>query len=398
MKTVPQQRPLKQIPRQMILPPWALQIDAVRQTDTDLVVSGNHHFWFQRLKRDPYGDWVTDILSGFDEDRKVSQIERSNAPHIIFASAHTLPEQVAFVQRFGPVLASKIHYGDHDTVIAHQNLKTLSFEQQLFSRIFDLTRLVNELTLFSWNASQGEKEYGKRWVIAEPGNDIAFLAKEVEKRAKDFDAFLKEREILTSGAHDELGELRALVSEIDELMNPSSEDHSEEPYDSSSWRNLSSPLYAKEQMSQESSLDVFDLANELLCNVFNRFPVTLCYSAGMAHDLPEMNPSGIRSVLYYMLRLEYLYQNEIRLCAHPYCGWYFLPGRTNRDHCSLTCYDNHKSQRSRDRKKAKLAAQGKAGKKRASKSRVQRAQQGGFKLRESEKPKTDPHRQKRSAS
>ena len=356
MKTVNEKR--EKILRQMILPPWALQIDEVRQTDTDLVVSGKR-WWFHPLKRDPYGDWVKDILSGVDEDRKQSQIERSNAPHIVFASAFTLPEQVAFVRRFGPVLASEIHYGEHDTVIAHQNLKVLNFEQQLFSRIFDLTRLVNELNRFSCDAFQGEKEYGERWVIAEPGNyDIASIVKEVENRAKDFDAFLKERKILTSGARDELDQSRVLVSEIDELMNPSPEDHLEELYDPSSWRNLSSPFYAKDQMSLESSVDVFDLANELLCSVFNRFPVTLCYAAGMAHHLPEMNPSGIRSVLYYMLRLEYLYQKEIRLCANPYCGWYFVPGRTNRDHCCDTCYDNDKSRRSR--KKVKLAAQGKS--------------------------------------
>ena len=38
-----------------------------------------------------------------------------------------------------------------------------------------------------------------------------------------------------------------------------------------------------------------------------------------------MNPSGIRSVLYYMLRLEYLYHREIRLCADPYCGMVLYP-------------------------------------------------------------------------
>lgn len=355
MKTVNEKR--EKILRQMILPPWALQIE-VNQTDTDLVVSGNH-FWFQPLKRDPYGDWDMDILRGFDEDRKLPQTERSNAPHTVFASAFTLPEQVAFVRRFGPVLASEIHYGEHDKLIAHQNLKILSFEQQSFSHIFDLTRLVNELNGYSRKALSGEKVYGKRWIIAEPGNrNIASIAKEVEKRAKDFDSFLENRNILTRGARNELDDLRALVSKIDELVNPSPEDHLGELGDPTSWRSISSPFYAKDQMSKASSLDVFDQANELLCSIFNRFPVTLCYAAGMAHDLPEMNPSGIRSVLYYMLRLEYLYHREIRLCADPYCGWYFIPGRTSRMYCSDTCSDNAKARR--NRQKVKLAAQEKS--------------------------------------
>src|ERR1017187_5198132 len=123
MKTVNEKR--EKILRQMILPPWALQIDEVRQTDTDLVVSGKR-WWFRPLTRDPYGDWVKDILSGVDEDRKLPPIERSNALHTVFASAFTLPEQVAFVLRFGPVLASEIHYPEHDPVIAHQNLKVLN--------------------------------------------------------------------------------------------------------------------------------------------------------------------------------------------------------------------------------------------------------------------------------
>src|SRR5450631_3920952 len=257
MKTVNQER--QKIRRPMILPPWAWKIE-IRQTDTDLVVSGER-WWFDPLKRDPYGDWVPDILRGFDEDRRLLPTRPSQAPHFLFARADTLPKQVEFVQGFGPVLASEIRFGNHDTVIAHQNLQILSFEQRLYSRIFDLTRLVNGLNHFSWGAFREEEEGSvKRWILLPDAYDFASLAKDAAKRAKEFDSFLTRRGILTSEARDDLNKVRALVSEIDELMNPAPENHLEELDNPSSWRSLSSPLHAKDQMSWASSLDVLDVA------------------------------------------------------------------------------------------------------------------------------------------
>jgi hypothetical protein len=354
MKTVMQQR--EKIFRQMILPPWALKID-VRQNDTDLLISGEK-WWFHPLNRDPYGDWVIDILRGFDEDRGLPPALPSEAPHFLFASANTLPKQVEFVKRFGPVLA-KFQYGNHDTVNAHQNLNILSFEQQLFSQIFHLTRLINELNRFCWEAFREEKVYGKRFVITEPDNyDLASIAKDIEQRAKDFDSFLTRRKVLTSDARETIKKVRSLVSDIDELMNPCPEDHLEEFDDPCSWRSISSPIRSRDQMSKVSSLDVIDYANELLCDVFNFFPVNLRYAAGMAHDMPEMEPSGIRPALYYMLRLDYLYQRQIKLCARPNCGGYFVPDRKDRIYCSGSCSNSAKQRRHTAR--SKLAAQRKS--------------------------------------
>ncbi len=348
---------LEKIRRQIILPPWARQIK-VRQTDTYLVVFGKR-WWFHPLKRDPYGDWDMDILRGFDEDRTLPPTRPSKAPHSLFARAHTLAKQVEFVQKFGPVLASKIRYMSHDTVIARQNLKILSFEQQLFSRIFNLTKLINELTSFSRLAYLKEETGSeKRWILLHEDYDFASIAKGVAKRAKEFDSFLARDRILALEARRDLDRVRALVSEIDELMNPSPEDHLLEFADPSSWRSLSSPFYAKEQISKASSLDVLDAANELLCSVFNLFPVTLHYAAGMAHYMPEMNPSGIRPALYYLLRLNYLSHREIKLCAHPSCGRYFVPDRTDRIYCSDSCYGSAKTRR--HTKKVKLVAQDKS--------------------------------------
>ena len=63
----------------------------------------------------------------------------------------------------------------------------------------------------------------------------------------------------------------------------------------------------------------------------------LCYAEGMVQEMPCTNFFGILPALYYMLRLEYVYEREIRRCANPKCGEYFVPASKNRTYCSDLC-------------------------------------------------------------
>ena len=162
MKSVMLRR--EEINRKVILPLFGSHI-RVKETDTDLVVSGIQWHGEPRPMRLPaYDDLadqecrVVDLLSGYDEDRRLSQTERSKALHFLFANAGTLLKQKEFVRTFGPVLASKIDRTTSrpglPTMTAYQDIEALRFEQQLYSLIFDLTSLVNDLIPFSGSAQE----------------------------------------------------------------------------------------------------------------------------------------------------------------------------------------------------------------------------------------------------
>jgi hypothetical protein len=363
MKTINPQR--EKIRRTVILPIWAWSID-VKETDTDLVVSGDKWWRSQDpVNRYPFGEGevpgyegIPDFLRGFDEDRKLPPTKPSQAPHLLFAKADSAEKQKEFVKRFGPILASKIYKVDHTKVIANQNLRVLNFEQKLYSSISNLTRQVNELKQFSKDAFREGKACGKHLVISAPGSvDAASVDRNITETAKELDSVLKRRGILTPSARVKLYKIRELALKIGELMNPFPEDRLDEFGDSSSWQNIGFP-YTKDEMSKASSLDILERANGLLCNVFNRFPTTLVYAAGFAHDMPVMERTGIRPILYYMLRLDYLYQREIKLCARPNCGGYFVPDRKDRIYCSNSCSNSDRQRRFQAKSKAESDKQG----------------------------------------
>ena len=369
----------RQVTRKVILPKFGLGI-RVTDTDTELVVSGIQLHGEPACKERPAYEHladpesrVEDVLNLVDEDRKLPQIERSKAPHFVFANAKTEPDQKKFVENFGPVLASKIErkYSDtgSPTMIAYQNKEALRFEQHLYSLVFELTGLVNDLLPFSRQAFKVIKPEMRVVLTKDPEEYsgyheiFAYIVRETEKKAKEVDSDLRktvwkddfgidQSKILTPEVDDQLNELRAVVSKINKFVDPFPFENLEELLENpNSWRHYRSWQCTQEELSKASSLDVIDRANGLLCAVFNRFPVLLCYAEGMAQQMPDTDSSGILPALYYMLRLEYLFEREIKHCADSNCGWYFVPSRTNRKYCCDRCSENAKNRRS-DRKKA----------------------------------------------
>ena len=127
---------------------------------------------------------------------------------------------------------------------------------------------------------------------------------------------------------------------------------------------------SKERLSQDHPLTVVALANIMLCRAFSQIPLTLQYAGGgLVEELPKATPYGIRGVLYYMLRREYLNQREIKICTRHTCGLYFVPNRSDMKYCSESCQKAEKQWQWRDRERNRLATRRKDAKK-ASKRRV----------------------------
>jgi hypothetical protein len=66
--------------------------------------------------------------------------------------------------------------------------------------------------------------------------------------------------------------------------------------------------------------------------------------------MPTVVPTGIRSAIYFMLRMEFLQKRQIKFCAKQDCGRYFVPDRSNGRYCSYSCKNSANVKLSRDRK------------------------------------------------
>jgi hypothetical protein len=348
----------------MVIPPWADRIE-VGQTGSWLVVTGTGTS-FQPLPNEDNIEWDRDMLRGFDAGRRRPRDESRLAPHLLFARAQTSIQQVEFVREFGPILATKVSYGsDPDILIARQDLAILSLEQKLFSRFFDLIRSLRVLKEWEKLVPEAARKYEQHYSLIAQGNLSALEKDRLLLMQMDFDEYLLKLGEFKPGLLDEIETVRGLVVEIQEQIDSYPEEtiwdlegdlaNIPKPF---SWKNqvgLGS-LCSNERLSRDISTNVILLANLLLCRTFNQTPLTLHYGGGVIQDLPEATPFGIRTVLYYMLRMEYLYQRELKLCARHNCGFYFAPDRSNVLYCSDICENADKSRRHRTR--AKSAAHG----------------------------------------
>ncbi len=84
-------------------------------------------------------------------------------------------------------------------------------------------------------------------------------------------------------------------------------------------------------------VDNLSTSHRLLCAIFNGFTPKLHYSKGMVQECPESSQTGIRPLLYFMLREVYLMKHRIRLCKREDCGHFFIPSRLNTEFCSVEC-------------------------------------------------------------
>jgi|GEM_PF-6673793 len=339
----------------MVLPKWADHIE-VDQTDRELIVRGSGRC-FQPVPRGAAEGFFEDFLGDFDDGRKMTRPSSGQAAHLLFAGAQSIDKQVDFVKRFGPVAASDVDYGlEPDTSIARQDREALRIEQQLFARVFDLNRLLSDLRGWSKGAFEAQGKY----ITSVPPISLkdeedewpqgTYTVSRVDS-AKHLDSFLRREGFLNSNEDEQISKIREYVFAIQRLIEFYPEAMLWKHHPPFSWKNVFTPYHTMEEMEGLSSIEIFDLGNDFLCRIFNLFPLTLHYSRGTCVQMPKMRPSGVRDALYYMIRMEYLYQREIRLCAVPNCGHYFVPDRADTEYCSDACSNRAKQRRLGERKR-----------------------------------------------
>jgi hypothetical protein len=140
-------------------------------------------------------------------------------------------------------------------------------------------------------------------------------------------------------------------------------------------RAFSHPLDDKESFFEFAKLSsssrslacaVSQYAQQCLCSVLDDYPPRLYWTSNGPIELPELDADnaigrGIRSRLYYFLRLEYLrFKGRLGLGICRHCEEVFVKERRGAVYCGNGCSHNHRSltyyyEQGRAKRQARLA-------------------------------------------
>jgi len=246
-----------------------------------------------------------------------------NSPHIQFANANTDQKLIKFVQQFGPVLVrssrteqrvawsndSSDYRTSHTTLVAEQDLQELRNEREIYRNALVLVRELKR--------SSGTDIPSIRNCIAAIANRTTAWPnqwKREQRLRRSGQGFLPEPPWLFNEEN---------VRRIETLDFHATQEPSEE-------LGLISVLSANPELC----------GHYVLCELVNAFrPVVYVWGEGNAPvEAPEPDLiGGIRPVLYYILRQEYLHAIGVGVCRNTQCLEVFDIERSGQEFCSDSC-------------------------------------------------------------
>jgi hypothetical protein len=250
--------------------------------------------------------------------------DRANqAPHIQYANANTDDELVAFVERFGPVIASVYEmYPDEDLLIsASQDMDELRNEQILYSAAM---RLLSEL-------QRHEKSDGVR---------IVTCVREIVSKVQMWPTQWARESRLRAAEHTKPPwEFQQVDLEgIENYLGNTEWALSQPPPKVSDIGELFGHWLAN------AGRDPLSLGQSVLCTLINAFPVKLQpIGHGRVVEWPDHDISyGIRPLLYHILRRTWLV-GSVGICANERCRKLFEFDRM--PYCSRECSQHERQRR-----------------------------------------------------
>lgn len=262
----------------------------VEQVGSDLQITG----FFPRCK---VADAASDLIRNFEKAPKSAPIGRQRtgkeSPDIRFANADSDEKLIAFVRRFGPVVARCVNVIPPEesgprrlmTLVAHQNMRELRNEHLIYRAAL---RLIIPL---------GERNFDYEITRT--------LIREISTHIDDWPRQW-ERELSQRGS---------------------------EP----SWRLSTKSLRRIEQMSSGPADSILPPSLDgriVICELLNSF-------RGMVFPSPlEMHSSieyGIRPLLYSILRRQFMNHRDSAACANTQCRDFFNVERDGQQFCSPEC-------------------------------------------------------------
>ena len=242
----------------------------------------------------------TDLLSWYEALRRNRSRGKPNSeedsPHVVFANADNDEKLIAFVKRFGPVVAEFVHeeFGPPHLLTAKQDLAELRRERFVYCSALSLVLEVKRS-------------------LARP------------KRRFDFGKSLI-RDIVSNTSHwPEQWERERKLRKREPSWRPTELD--------------------RIQQIAVSGKDLFlraDLDGRIvICELLNTFQSPVFPNPTELHSSIRY---GIRPLLYAILRTEFLHPRETGVCENTRCRKFFALKRTDQQFCSSLC-SRHQRQR-----------------------------------------------------
>jgi hypothetical protein len=302
---------------------WAKDI-SVTVCDHELEVSGTRVILEEETRAAP--DFLRDYrqaVSRYGPQKR----QGKNSPHIQFANAETDQELIKFVQRFGPIVVSSLrteerptpyvidvpgvlHYeysGDRTILVAHQDLAELRSERRTYRAALSL---VSEL-------QQGK--YADTRKIAE---NVSEIIANISKWPEQWE---REQQLLASGV--------GFASQPAWLFRQDNLEHLE------SYKYYVSREKTDDPFANALVMHPIAAGHYSICELVNAFS-SLVYPWGQTPiEAPHWDLTcGIRPVLYYILRREYLLMaRSIGICRNTDCRHLFEIERFGQEFCSEEC-------------------------------------------------------------
>jgi len=308
------------------VPIWADEI-SVEQKSGALVIKGkrSHDTATRGI------DVGIDLLQQSRPLPRWGEQRRKMPPHVEFANATTDAKLVAFVRKWGPVDGSPlVIIGKGSSQIPGKNGRE------------------GKITMNSVVARE-QKKRTLHVAITTPSVDLVVTQDLAELR--------REQKIF-SGAARLIAEIQTEKPNRDRAFEYYSQlpEPEERDFFFSIAKNLS--LHG-----QPFASAVCQRAQEKLCHLLDQFPARLHPTKFQPVELPPLDVQfagrGIRSVLYFFLRLEYLRMGRLGLGICPHCSEVFAKERRKAVYCGEDCSARHRSltyyyECGRDRRKERM--------------------------------------------
>jgi len=288
LASTPQGRePMRKQP--FTIPIWAHKI-GVEPKPGKLIISGERHIMSpaQEIHVD------TDLLESSKPLARWGEQRRTMPPHVSFANATTDAKLIEFVRRWGPV------DGDSKVIIGSSPS----------DKVLDVVATREIRTRLSVSVRM-------RAMVLEVIQDLAELRREQK---------------LFASAARLIAECQTKKPNADEVF----EHYSQLP-ESEDRKHFFRVIESVSHRGGSLASAACQRAQVALCYLLDRFPASLQLTKRGAVELPLLETKGIKSILYFFLRLEYLQLGRLGLGVCRHCDEVFAKERRGAVFCGGKC-------------------------------------------------------------
>ncbi len=244
-----------------------------------------------------------------------------SSPHIQFANADSDQKLIKFVQQFGPVVARSVHTEERE-ISAGDPFDFRTTQTVLIARQ-DLGELRSDRTVYrSALALVSELQRGKRSDIATIRGCVLDIVESVSEWPRQWQ---RERQLRASG--------QGYAVEPAWLFRQDNLQHLQ------TWS-----YYVSRERSGDALKDAFSgpdpirAGHHVVCELVNTFSPHVYAWGNTPVEAPDWDLTcGIRPVLYYILRREYLQASGIGICRNTECRDVFEIERSGQEFCGDAC-------------------------------------------------------------